>query len=67
MPRAQSASLHETPRLVREMSEEAKPFLNDVQRQALDAALAAKLAKLSGELHSHASWLCSWQSYQNYA
>lgn len=49
MPRAQSASLHETPRLVREMSEEAKPFLNDVQRQALDAALAAKLAKLSGE------------------
>ena len=51
MPRAQSASLHETPRLVREMSEEAKPFLNDVQRQALDAALAAKLAKLSGDLH----------------
>ena len=49
MPRAQSASLHETPRLVREMSVEAKPFLNDVQRQALDAALAAKLAKLSGE------------------
>ncbi len=49
MPRPQSGAVHETPHLISQLSMESKPFLNDVQRQALDAALAAKLAKLSGE------------------
>mmetsp|Transcript_19931 Transcript_19931/g.60231 ORF Transcript_19931/g.60231 Transcript_19931/m.60231 type:complete len:760 (-) Transcript_19931:626-2905(-) len=41
------AAPHELPLLVHQMKGESQPFLNDVQRQALDAALAAKLSKLS--------------------
>lgn len=44
------AAPHELPLLVHQMKGESQPFLNDVQRQALDAALAAKLSKLSGAL-----------------
>lgn len=47
------AAPHELPLLVHQMKGETQPFLNDVQRQALDAALAAKLSKLSGALIHH--------------
>lgn len=57
MPRPPSGTVHETPRLISQLSVESKPFLNDVQRQALDAALAAKLAKLSGV---EPSGICPW-------
>lgn len=47
MPQKPAGAVHEMPLLVQQMSGESKPFLNDLQRQALDAALAAKLSKLS--------------------
>ena len=47
MPQKPNGGVHELPLLVHQMKGESQPFLNDVQRQALDAALAAKLSKLS--------------------
>ncbi len=47
MPQKPNGAVHELPLLVHQMKGESQPFLNDVQRQALDAALAAKLSKLS--------------------